>query len=765
MSQPGLVSIVIPSYKSAYFEAALKSAMAQDYSDVEIIVTDDCPDNSIGAIVDALRPTSPWPIRYIHNSPSLGEVANVKAGVDLAQGEYLKLLYDDDMLDPECVRLLIDAMEGNPSVTLASSRRVRIDQWGEPLPDIPATVFPFACDVLLDGKDVTSFLGEHTVNFIGEPSSMLCRRAELLAFGDGIYSLGGEAINSIGDVALQVKLLQKGDLAFLAKPLSFFRISPEQFSQQDREDPTSAIYYHHLLRRQIRQLGWQRPEFDSCFVMGARLDRPSQWSRIDLLATFTGQETVQQHKDEVQAWETLRHPTAVAYTAAQQKLQACAEPLSLLVVIVDHNDDIQALTRTLQSLGDATAAEVRLQVLILTPRPVPPADNPADGVYWRTLTPDGIRACLSDAVQRYDFDWMLRVSAGETFCSGGWVMALGELTGADLCDAVYADEFQPTAGGSLKAVKRPDFNLDYLLSAPAVMAGHWFLARQFLIPLAEQGGQDFPQDDLGFLLRLLELQGAAGIGHIDEFILHSQRSRGAIDSMADAVRTHLQVRGYAQAAVRVESGAGLRLNYGDTAQAAVSIVCDLVSMGQQGLASVQSLLHHTVHSHYEVVIVATAEQLSALDTQADSRVRFVESDASCGGIRLNAGRARCSHSILLFITEALQFDQGAWLSEMLNHMQRDEVVAVGPCVLSSDGSLRRDPNDSEALAVSRVDHNRASLPGSVVMVEAQTFDALGGMAQAYVSARYTVHDLSLRIVAGGGLGVWAANAQVLASDS
>ncbi|MEG6992823.1 glycosyltransferase, partial [Pseudomonas aeruginosa] len=98
-----------------------------------------------------------------------GELGSTAKGIRLAEGEYVKFLHDDDVLLPECVEALVGAMEREPNVVLASSRRLRIDEEGQPLPDILATCFPFAGDVLIDGRELVSFLADHTINFIGEP--------------------------------------------------------------------------------------------------------------------------------------------------------------------------------------------------------------------------------------------------------------------------------------------------------------------------------------------------------------------------------------------------------------------------------------------------------------------------------------------------------------------------------------------------------------------------------------------------------------------
>ncbi|MFU7556895.1 glycosyltransferase, partial [Pseudomonas paraeruginosa] len=76
------------------------------------------------------------------NDTRLGELGSTAKGIRLAEGEYVKFLHDDDVLQPDCVEALVGVMEREPNVVLASSRRLRIDEEGQRLPDILATCFP-----------------------------------------------------------------------------------------------------------------------------------------------------------------------------------------------------------------------------------------------------------------------------------------------------------------------------------------------------------------------------------------------------------------------------------------------------------------------------------------------------------------------------------------------------------------------------------------------------------------------------------------------
>ncbi len=213
-----LVSVVMPAYKAAYLKEALQSLQDQTYRPLELVICDDCRTDEVRAVVDEYRGILDFPVHYSYNETRLHESKNLAKCVSLASGEYLKFLYDDDVLHPECVERMVDAMRERPGIELVSSRRRRIDEQGRQLPDILATALPFVEDALVDGIGLTSFLAEHTVNFIGEPSTVLCRREAVAAFGDQVMALNGVPIRWVGDLALYVKLLQKGDLAFLSAP-------------------------------------------------------------------------------------------------------------------------------------------------------------------------------------------------------------------------------------------------------------------------------------------------------------------------------------------------------------------------------------------------------------------------------------------------------------------------------------------------------------------------------------------------------------------
>lgn len=101
-----LVSIVVRTYnRPRFLERALDSIASQIYRDVEAVVVNDAGDP-----VDELVARYPF-ARLIVNEKNLGTTPAANVGLRAARGEYVGLLDDDDMLFPDHVARLVDALE------------------------------------------------------------------------------------------------------------------------------------------------------------------------------------------------------------------------------------------------------------------------------------------------------------------------------------------------------------------------------------------------------------------------------------------------------------------------------------------------------------------------------------------------------------------------------------------------------------------------------------------------------------------------------
>jgi len=104
-----LFSVVIPAYNRAnVLGDALRSVLAQDEQDFEIVVVDDGSKDDPESVVRALNDPR---IRF-HAQPNRGGGAARNAGIDLAQGRFVAFLDSDDVWLPGHLSAMRELLEG-----------------------------------------------------------------------------------------------------------------------------------------------------------------------------------------------------------------------------------------------------------------------------------------------------------------------------------------------------------------------------------------------------------------------------------------------------------------------------------------------------------------------------------------------------------------------------------------------------------------------------------------------------------------------------
>jgi predicted SAM-dependent methyltransferase/glycosyltransferase involved in cell wall biosynthesis len=222
-----LVSVLIPAYRADWFSSALQSARSQTYDNLEIIVSDDSPDDKVGDVIRKAM-TADKRIVYHRNVPPEGGLNNYLKLFALANGIYVKYLNDDDTLAPTCIEKMLAVFDGRPDVTLVTSRRTRIDEHGKELPDIHATVPLSKEDTELEGVSCANALVHSRINFIGEPTTAMFRKSDLVHVQPHLMTFGGMVGFGAGDVAIWLNLLGRGNAYYIAESLSTFRVHSGQ---------------------------------------------------------------------------------------------------------------------------------------------------------------------------------------------------------------------------------------------------------------------------------------------------------------------------------------------------------------------------------------------------------------------------------------------------------------------------------------------------------------------------------------------------------
>lgn len=112
------VSVVIPTYNRAHTVGrAVASAFAQEGVHVEVIVVDDGSSDATPVVLETLKALH-GPALRVHRQANAGASAARNAGLALARGSFVQFLDSDDTLEPEKLRLQLEAYAADPAPTL-----------------------------------------------------------------------------------------------------------------------------------------------------------------------------------------------------------------------------------------------------------------------------------------------------------------------------------------------------------------------------------------------------------------------------------------------------------------------------------------------------------------------------------------------------------------------------------------------------------------------------------------------------------------------
>ncbi|MCF8567768.1 glycosyltransferase family 2 protein [Alicyclobacillus tolerans] len=239
------VSILIPTYnRPRLFELALNSALEQDYKNIEIVICDDSTNDETAQLVEKYQ-LNHKNIFYHRNEQRLGQFNNDVRLFELAQGEYINYLMDDDLFHPNKISKMMRYFlsEDGSLVALVTSHRQVIDEHGNHIPDLSVTAKLFEKDTKLNGRDAARFMLQNNFNFIGEPTTVLFRKSDIERFG----AFAGRDYGCNVDQATWLRLLGKGSLVYCSDTLSYFRLHGNQQLVSTKMVLKGAADYEHAV--------------------------------------------------------------------------------------------------------------------------------------------------------------------------------------------------------------------------------------------------------------------------------------------------------------------------------------------------------------------------------------------------------------------------------------------------------------------------------------------------------------------------------------
>jgi len=265
-----LVSICIPTHDGAlWIERSLRSALAQTYEPLEILVLDNASADRTLELVRSFRDPR---IRVEVNERDIGMVRNLNRCVRLAKGSLVKFLMQDDLLYPMCVEKMAQLFEENQQLGMAFAPRDVLMENPED-PDAVAwkkqygtlhTGFKFLSR-MNRGRDLFNQLLAcgFQENWIGEPSSVMLKKACLEQIG-----LFNTQMRQDVDLETWIRMMYFYDVGFVGQPLSVFRFHSASATSANRQKNLrwldrmwllEGLLRHEEIRRnnpKIKRLRW-----------------------------------------------------------------------------------------------------------------------------------------------------------------------------------------------------------------------------------------------------------------------------------------------------------------------------------------------------------------------------------------------------------------------------------------------------------------------------------------------------------------------------
>ncbi len=228
-----LVSILIPAYKPSHFRMCLASAVAQTWENREIIVSDDCPTDAIQKVAAEFGAH----VTYLRNpTPGCWGINNIRHLMSVAKGDYIKFLFDDDILHPFCTQYLVEALEENAdrNVTLSFSPRQTIDDQNHAIELI--NPFGITATTVMEGREIIATMARTLLNQIGEFTTVLFRKRDIIEADGSVefMTIDGTLCPGLADVAVFAHLCAKGNAVIVPDTLSYFRVHPASNSNPDK---------------------------------------------------------------------------------------------------------------------------------------------------------------------------------------------------------------------------------------------------------------------------------------------------------------------------------------------------------------------------------------------------------------------------------------------------------------------------------------------------------------------------------------------------
>ena len=234
------VSVILTSYNhSKYIGKAIASVLAQDFTDFELLIIDDCSTDNSREIISEFNDKR---IRAIPNERNLGMVRSVNKGIELAQGEYIAHFNSDDLFyDKSKLTKQVKFLDNNSQHGAVFTRAQLIDDNDQKFKNVNHS-YHLKFDQQ-QNQSRHAWLGWffYNSNCLCYPSTMV-RKAVYDEIG-----LFNPAYSIMQDLDMWIRICKKFEIFIIEEKLTAFRVGESSTSCRDDNRFISVFEFKKLL--------------------------------------------------------------------------------------------------------------------------------------------------------------------------------------------------------------------------------------------------------------------------------------------------------------------------------------------------------------------------------------------------------------------------------------------------------------------------------------------------------------------------------------
>ncbi len=209
-----MISIGFPVYNGEkYLRTALGTLLAQDYSNFELIISDNNSRDSTGEICREFEASDPR-VRYIRQGENHGAPWNFAFVLEQARGDYFMWAAHDDAWDPTYMGKCLRTLEAHPEAVLCCTEVNFIDGEGSPSPIYQGwkNLETLGMTPVQRVHSLIAVMGWYALYGLMRPEAV----RKVASVGAGAFGI---------DVVMTLELMLLGHIVKIPEPLFSYRIA------------------------------------------------------------------------------------------------------------------------------------------------------------------------------------------------------------------------------------------------------------------------------------------------------------------------------------------------------------------------------------------------------------------------------------------------------------------------------------------------------------------------------------------------------------